>query len=95
MSKVAVQITPAAVLIGVGVLVAAYTVWRTGKAVGGVIDWVAAIPERIVESAKEGGRVFLDQQIPNEINRVNTPGSYEPVYSDSLKNDDGMDFRYF
>ncbi len=95
MSRVNLTVTPTSILLGVGLLVAGVAVWRGQKALGDAVDWVASIPQRVTEYAREGGQTFLDNQIQNELNRTNTQDSYTPVYNDPLKNDDGMDFRYF
>lgn len=94
-----IQINPGTLIIGVGVLVGGYALWRSVNAVtntvGDLTDWVTGIPARIAESAREGGATWKENNTAQDTNRQNTPGSYEPVYKDPLMNDDGMNFGLF
>jgi hypothetical protein len=104
--KPEITITPMGLLVGVGLLVGGYAMWRSVQAIAGVaqgagdmVNGLLAAPGRIVqktvEAAREGGRAYRDIYEPNEVNRVNTKDVFTPVYNDPMVNDDGMDFRYF
>lgn len=100
--KPEINVTPMGIVVGVGLLVGGYVAWRGVKAVGGavgsvgdMVNTVLAIPAKVAASAREGGQAFKDIYEPNDVNRVNTPNVFTPVYNDPLVNDSGMDFRYF
>lgn len=100
--KPEINITPMGLVVGVGLIVGGYAVWRGMSALSGavsgmgdMVNGVLAIPAKVAASAREGGQAFKDIYEPNTVNRVNTPDVFTPVYNDPLVNDSGVDFRYF